>query len=246
VQPNDRILDIGCGDGVLTAQIAAAASGVRVLGLDASESMIETAKRKHAAAGCDFRILDCTQLGTDADVTTGKWDKVFSNAAMHWILRQPETRSSFFRDVCSALKPGGMFVFEMGGKGNVAEVHGAMISALLANGLSMAEIKEADPWFFPSDAWMRKALEEEAGFDVLQLEIEYRPTKLTPETADKSGGLEGWLRLMGAQFIQAAPVDRMDRVVEHALRTLEGVVTREEDGSQHIGYVRLRAEAKKR
>jgi len=244
-QPGERILDIGCGDGPLTKQIADSVqpSGY-VLGLDASRSFIDTAVEKHASKNCEFRFQDCRNLHTDTEAVNGSWDKVFSNAALHWILRDPSTRHNVFRDVYSALKPGGSFVFEMGGKGNVAEIHAATVAALTAHGVSMEKIREHHPWFFPSDVWMRQALQE-AGLDVQKCELEYRPTKLNPNSADGSGGLEGWVRLMCARMLEAVDESKRDTVVRQIVETLEDVITREEDGSQWIGYVRLRAVAVK-
>lgn len=199
----------------------------------------------------DCRRLPTKQSGPQAgippaDLEESSFDKVFSNAAMHWILRDPSTRVPFFADVFALLKPGGSFVFEMGGAGNVAEVHAVLIAVLsLRCGISMQKIREADPWFFPSDDWMRGTLEA-AGFEVRVAELEYRPTKTTPRSSDGAGGVEGWVRLMGAQFLELVEEGALrDDVVKHVCAALEDVMTREEDGSQWFGYVRLRAVAVK-
>lgn len=244
VSESDRILDIGCGDGPLTAQIAAAAPQGHVLGLDASQNFITSAQEKHASKNCTFRLQDCTRLSECAEAVNGQWDKVFSNAALHWILRNPETRTSVFRDIHSALKPQGLFVCEFGGKGNVGEVHAAMLSALVQRGMSIEHAREASPWFFPSVDWLRAVLEE-TGFMVEKVESEYRPTKLNPKSADGSGGLEGWIKLMGAEFIAGFDDKERADIVKEVCKILETVVTREEDGSQWVGYVRLRAVARK-
>ncbi|KAK5014245.1 hypothetical protein LTR16_004186, partial [Cryomyces antarcticus] len=226
--PGDRILDIGCGDGPLTATIAASAAAV--LGLDASPSFIRTAQSTHSAPNLTFAVHDCTRLAACPDAVDGSWDKVFSNAALHWILRDAATRRDVLRDVRRALKPGGRFVFEMGGAGNVAEIHAAFLAVLVAHGIPSTKARAANPWFFPSDAWMRGALRD-AGFDVERVEIEYRPTPCTPAT-ESGGGLEGWLRLMGAQFLEAVEEgEARESVLRDVLAVLESVVTREEDGS---------------
>ncbi|KAK3069872.1 hypothetical protein LTR53_011459 [Teratosphaeriaceae sp. CCFEE 6253] len=245
VQHSDRILDIGCGDGQLTVQIAAAASSGQVLGLDASQSFISTAQEKHSGKNLTFRLQDCTQLGQCPEAVDGSWDKVFSNAALHWILRNPATRVAVFRDAHRALKPGGRLVFEMGGKGNVAEVQAAFTAALTHAGLSIDEAREAKPWFFPSPEWMSQTLSS-VGFEVERSELEYRPTKCSEETADGSGGLVGWLRLMGAQFLEAVPEGKREAVLKEVCEICEGIVTREEDGSKWLGYTRLRAVARKK
>jgi hypothetical protein len=148
---------------------------------------------------------------------------------------------STLRAIYGCLKPGGTYVFEMGGHGNVAEVETAFLCALVQQGISIEQARETSPWFFPSDTWMRSALEE-VGFQVENVELEYRSTKLT---ADAKGGLEGWVRLMGAQFLQAVPENKCDDVVKQICEVLQTVVTHGEDGSQWLGYVRLRGSAKK-
>ena len=245
VQPQDRVLDIGCGDGQLSKKIAQAASSGQVLGLDASQSFIATAQKEYTASNCTFELQDCTRLAQCSEAVNGSWDKVFSNAALHWILRNPKTRRDVFHDAYDALKPGGKLVFEMGGKGNVAEIQTAFIAALVHAGLSIDEARAASPWFFPSVDWMTQALVD-VGFEVEKCELEYRPTALNPNTADKSGGLIGWLRLMGARFLEVVPDGKREAVLQEGCDVLETVVTREEDGSQWIGYVRLRAVARKK
>ena len=244
-QPDDNILDIGCGDGQLTAIIAKSlSSDGHILGLDASQSFISSARQDNAAHNCSYELQDCTHLGQNATANSC-WDKVFSNAAMHWILRNPDTRLSFFKDVNKALKPSGRFVFEMGGKGNVAEIHAAFTAALVTRGVPLQQAREASPWFFPSTDWMRQALEG-AGFEVEVCESEYRPTKLTADNADGSGGIEGWVRLMGAQFLEVVKEGERDAVVRDVCDWIETVIQREEDGSRRIGYVRCRAVARKK
>ncbi|KAF1989684.1 hypothetical protein K402DRAFT_261425 [Aulographum hederae CBS 113979] len=245
-KPTDHILDLGCGDGVLTSQLASSVPSGRVLGLDASPSMIETARSSYLAhhPNLEFRIQDCTRLVealASHPELDGQWDKVFSNAALHWIMRAPATRESVLAAAYAALKRGGTFVFEMGGAGNVAEVHTALIAALVAQGVPVLEAREASPWFFPSEDWMRTELEK-VGFTVEKCEVEYRPTRMTDE---KGGGLAGWVRLMGAEFLEKVEEERSEEAVGFVCELLESVVTREEDGSVWIGYVRLRAVAKK-
>jgi trans-aconitate methyltransferase len=201
-QPGDHILDIGCGDGQLTSTIAQSVGPTgRVLGLDASPSFIETAQSDNTVSHCSYALQDCTALATNATATSTTWDKAFSNAALHWILNNEATRSSLYADVFALLKPGGKFVLEMGGKGDVAELHAAFIAALTTHGeLSLATARAASPWFFPSTDWMTQALIA-AGFEVEVCESEYRPTNVTDEKIDGNGGIEGWVRLMGARFL---------------------------------------------
>ncbi|CAI7656968.1 unnamed protein product [Penicillium discolor] len=238
-KPTDKILDVGCGDGKFTANFLPAIESV--VGIDSSASMIESANKDYASPKASFRVVDCRYLEKETSIVNGSWDKVISNAALHWILRDESTRMSTLRAIHGCLKPGGTYVFEMGGHGNVAEVKTALIYALVQQGISIEKARETSPWFFPSDTWMRNALEE-IGFQVENVELEYRPTKLT---TDAKGGLEGWVRLMGAQFLDVLPEEKRDTAVQQICDVLQDVVTRGEDGSQWLGYVRLRGIAKK-
>ena len=89
-----------------------------------------------------------------------------------------------------------------------------------------------------------KQLLEQAGFDVLKSELEYRPTKLTTE---EGGGLEGWVRLMGARFLDALDGEqKREAAVREVCEVLKTVMLHEEDGSMWMGYVRLRVLARKK
>ena len=197
-QPTDRILDIGCGDGKLTLEIAKTAHNGHVLGLDSSASMIETGiglARASGTTNCSFAVEDCATISSTgaSKILNGSWDKVFSNAAFHWILRRPESRVQALKAAFSALRPGGKFVFECGGFGNVAELQTALLASLVAFGVPLSRARELIPWFFASEDWMRNTLSG-IGFHVDKIETEYRPTLLTPK-AQYGGGLDGWVRL---------------------------------------------------
>ncbi|KAL9126004.1 MAG: hypothetical protein Q9217_004868 [Psora testacea] len=197
-QPSDTILDLGCGDGILTAKIKSQC--LRIIGLDASANLIDAPRRGTELAG----------------VLIGMWSTVDT-------LR--ETRS---------LGPGGTFVFEMGGAGNVADVHTALLAALVHQAVSVEKARESCPWFFPSEKLMGQMLEE-VGFKVEEMELEYRPTELT---AEKGGGLEGWVRLMGANFLQVLEEkEKREAVVREVCDVLKTVLTHEEDGTTWLGYV---------
>lgn len=238
-QTTDHVLDVGCGDAKFTANYLDQVA--QVYGVDASPSFIKSANEDYANEGkASFKLVDCRYLETDKEAVSGKWDKVVSNAALHWILRDENTRINTLKACHDALKPGGRFVFEMGGAGNVGEVHAALLSALVHQGFSAEQARKANPWFFPSENWMKAALEK-VGFHVEKLELEYRPTACT---RDEEGGLEGWLRLMGGQMIESLQdKEKEEAVIREVCEVLETVVSREEDGSKWLGYVRLRGVA---
>ena len=237
-QPTDDILDLGCGDGILTAKIKEHCA--YVFGLDGSPNLIDAAKNAYGhIPELEWQVKDCRCLGDMNPIQ--KYDKVFSNAALHWILRDPTTRQSVIQNCYRLLKSNGTFVFEMGGAGNCAEVHGSLISALVHQGIPIQEAREACPWFFPSEAFMREILEAE-GFKVEKSELQYRPTKLTE---GEGGGLEGWVRLHGEGFLRILTPETRGKAVKEVCASLKSVMTHEEDGSMWIGYVRLRMLARK-
>jgi SAM-dependent methyltransferase len=210
--------------------------------------MINTAQELAAAeeiTNCKFMVDNCNDFAgsTKAGVLNGTFDAVFSNAALHWILRPPEKRTNALKGAYDALKSGGRFVFEFGGAGNVAEVVTALIFAQLESGTLLEKARESIPWFFPDEKWMEKALES-VGFKVKQLELIYRPTKLNPESEDGTGGLEGWIRLFGASILNRYEKEEEERIVKRVCEVLDWSLRRE-DGTQWIGYVRLRGVAVK-
>ncbi|KAL8801864.1 MAG: hypothetical protein Q9200_006790 [Gallowayella weberi] len=241
LQPDDTILDLGCGDGSLTAKLKNSCASVT--GVDASANLITAAKKAHGStAGLSWHLHDCRFLDRWTNFQEEAYTKVFSNAALHWILRDANTRSSVLQNTYKMLKPGGTFALEMGGKGNVAEVHTALLAAVMHQGVGIEAARELCPWFFPSEKLMRNMLEK-VGFTVERMESEYRPTKMT---VDKDGGIEGWARLMGAQFLEGLDsLAKREAAVKEVCEVLQTVISHEEDGNMYLGYVRLRVLARK-
>lgn len=214
----ERILDLGCGDGALTQVLADA--GADVVGVDSSESQVAGAR----ARGLDARVADATALGFDRE-----FDAVFSNAALHWV-RPPEAAAA---GVHRALRPGGRFVGEFGGAGNVAAIESALIGALNNRGV---DGHAANPWYFPTPEQYTGLLRS-LGFEVRSAELIPRLTPL-PIT------MQEWLEILARPFFDALPE------AEHeSLKDEVADATRAElmDGEGHwsADYVRLRFAAHK-
>ena len=184
MKPVDDILDLGCGDGRLTARIGDRVH--HIVGYDASPNMIAAFQSAHPHI--DARVVDCRHLAQHISLVEGRFSKVFSNAALHWILRDESTRLGVLKACFAALRPGGTLVAELGAHGNVAEVHAMLIGELMHRGVSPGRAIAASPWWFPSLAAMR-ALAEQAGFKWIRAETELRQTVLTD---GEGGGVAGW------------------------------------------------------
>ncbi|KAJ5747797.1 uncharacterized protein N7511_009493 [Penicillium nucicola] len=236
-KPTDRVLDIGCGDGIFTSRFAPRVG--YVLGVDSSPSMIESAKKMdYGSTSTEFHVVDCRYLNKDPKIMNGNWDKVASNAAFHWILRDKITRISTLKAIFKSMKPGGVFFFEMCGHGNAAEKMTAFMFALVNQGVPIEKVEAACPWFYPSDAYMKEALES-VGFEIktIGLKSEAHPVA--------SAGMEGFMRLIGAQMLDLLDTEEQkDKVIEQIVRMTRYGTTRE-DGTQWISYTGLRCIAVK-
>jgi SAM-dependent methyltransferase len=217
-KPGERILDLGCGDGALTKKLAD--MGVLVVGVDASAEQVAAARR----LGLDARVVDAENLHLPP-----AFDAVFSNAALHW-MKKPD---AVIAGVRRALRPGGRFVGEMGGAGNVAACIAALTAAVARRGIDPAPL---NPWFFPTPEEYAAKLRA-AGFTVRRVELFPRPTKLPTRLAD-------WFDTFAEAFLAAvAPTERA--AVKAEAEAAAAPVLRKPDGSWFVDYVRLRFAAVK-
>jgi ubiquinone/menaquinone biosynthesis C-methylase UbiE len=220
-QPGERILDLGCGTGQLTSEIAA--HGTVVVGVDRSSQMIEEARKNFPSL--EFVVGDARALPFSEE-----FDAVFSNAVLHWI---PEAEQAV-AGIARALKPGGRFVAEFGGQGNIAHLEAALENALAQMG---APASGVSPWYYPSIAEYSGLLEKHA-LEVRQAILFERPTKLE----DGERGLANWIAMFGESFCQRVPERRADY-----LRAVEDLARPALWKSDHweVDYRRLRLVAQK-
>jgi trans-aconitate methyltransferase len=195
----ERILDLGCGTGHLTARIAE--SGAEVLGIDASATMIEQARRAYPCL--TFRLADARTFVADRP-----FDAVFSNAVLHWI-REPELVTE---RVAANLRAGGRFVAEFGGRGNVHAIVTALKHACATVGVAFAM-----PWYYPTIGEYATLLER-AGLETVYAVLFDRPTPLEGQE-----GMRSWLKMFGNVILNEVPPARHEelfRLVEEELRPI--------------------------
>lgn len=209
------ILDLGCGDGQLTQRVAA--TGAQVLGVDASAEMIAAARER----GIEAELANAESL----PFRDAAFDAVFSNAALHWVRNQ----DAMLAQVHRVLKPGGRFVAEMGGHGNVAAIRVALMAVLDRHGFGD---REEGVNYYPTAETYSQRLKRH-GFTVERIELIPRPTKLA------EGGMKGWLRTFRRGVLDGLPPATQDAVVEETEELLARAL-RDEEGNWIADYVRLR------
>jgi trans-aconitate methyltransferase len=212
----ERILDVGCGDGVLTKQLVDL--GCEVVAIDASAAQVGAARQR----GIDAHVMNAEALPFDEE-----FDAVFSNAALHWMKRADATIAGVYR----SLKPGGRFVAECGGDGCVRTIRTALVRALERRGI---DGEARVPWYFATvDDYTAKL--ERAGLHVDSMALIPRPTPLP-------GDVIGWLETFAHSFVDGFTERERAEYFEEVRATLEPEL-RDSTGTWVADYVRLRFKA---
>ncbi len=218
-RPGELILDVGCGDGALTALIAA--SGAAVHGIDASPELVAAAVERGVAA----QVVAAEDFQGE-----GQYDAVFSNAALHWML-DPRPVATMMAE---SLKPGGRLVAEFGGFGNIAAIRTALSAVMHRHGYS-----DADPsQYYPTPEQYAGVLDT-VGFS----EVEAR---LVPRQTLLPGTMTDWLRTFRRGFLDAhdVPVDQQEIIMAETQELLVPALFDHVGDRWYADYVRLRVTAR--
>jgi trans-aconitate methyltransferase len=228
---SESLLDIGCGDGKISAQLARIVKNGHVLGIDSSENMIKRASEQFPAAAnpnLSFLRMDATEIRLSQ-----MFDVAFSNAALHWV----KDHITVLRGVHSCLKSGGKILFQMGGHGNAAEVFNAIQEIIERPGWKQYFEVFVPPYYFykPEDyeTWL-----PECGFSSARVELIPKDMQ-----HDRAKGLTGWLRTTWFPYTDCLPVELRDAFLGELAETYTATHPADALGNTHVKMVRLEVEA---
>ena len=231
---NEKLLDIGSGDGKITAEIASCLTNGSVIGIDSSEAMIALAQRKFSTdvfPNLQFRQGDANRLTFE-----NEFDVVFSNAALHWILDQRPVLQGIYK----SLKRGGKILLQMGGRGNAADVLAVFDTLIESNEWQGCFQGFTFPYgFYDADEyrqWVR-----EAGFEAKRIE-------LIPKDAihQDCSAFKAWIRTTWLPYTQRVLEEKREIFIA---RLADDYIRRhsvDETGMVHVKMMRLEVEAVKR
>jgi len=229
----EQILDVGCGDGKITAEIARALPRGTATGIDASRQMIAFARKIFPArqfSNLKFRVMDARQIKFDR-----RFDLIFSNAALHWV----DNHQAVLGGVASVLRSGGRLVVSCGGKGNAQDVFVALRPEVRQKQWSKYFRKIPKPYFFyaPEDyeKWLPKS-----GFKINSL-------KLAPKDATYTGpeGFASWLRTTWLPYVQRVPENLRDEFIAAVTDRYVAKHPPDAENNVHVRMVRLEIDAVK-
>ena len=230
---SEKILDIGCGDGKVTAEIASSVPDGQVVGVDNSISMIELARERYPSKkypNLSFEVMDARELSFHEC-----FDVVFSNAALHWVKDHwPVVKGAY-----ESLRTGGKILFQMGGKGNAGEILSILDEILsFPRWRPYFEGFEFPYGFLGIDEY--EVLLKDAGFTINRVE-------LVPKDMEHDGksGLKGWIRTTWLPYTERVPDELREEFIEEiATKYLEEVPVTS-DGKAHVAMMRIEIEAER-
>lgn len=229
----EDILDLGCGDGKVTAEIARLVRDGSVVGIDSSRQMIELAKESYPQnrhPDLSFQVMDASDLSFE-----GCFDVVFSNAVLHWVKNHKPVIEGLYK----SLRSGGKILLRMGGKGDaegiLSVINDVKSSAKWAQYFTGFEF----PFTFPGVEEYQMLLKD-SGFSINRVEL--IPKDMTH---DGKSGLEGWIRTTWLPYTERIPSEKRPAFIEEVSSKYLDKVPLEADGKAHVAMVMIEVEAEK-
>ena len=230
---SEHVLDIGCGDGKVSAEVAARLPQGSVTGIDSSQEMIELACRAFDPG--KFGNLHFIQMDARELRFSGEFDTVFSNAALHWVSDHRPVLDGIYR----ALRAPGRILLQMGGRGNVADMAGIVLGVMARPAWAPYFKDFVAPYsFFGTEEYSRWL--PEAGLRPLRIELLARDME-QPGRA----GLAGWFRTTWHPFIHRVPERMQQAFIDEAVNGYLQHYPADAGGIVHIAAIRLEVEAVK-
>lgn len=233
LQNDDSILDVGCGDGKITADFAATLPVHRVVGIDSSSAMIAYATKKYSTSqypNLAFSCIDARSIDFQQE-----FDLIFSNATLHWV----DDHQAFLKGANWALRNGGRLVISCGGKGNASEVLQVFSELITLKTWSIYFNNFDNPYFFYGlqdyQSWLKKS-----GFAIKRLELV--PKDMTHQGEE---GLAGWIRTTWMLFTRCVPEDKRDEFIAQFVNFYLQKNPLDSQGLAHVLMVRLEVDAYK-
>jgi trans-aconitate 2-methyltransferase len=230
----ESILDVGCGDGKVTADFAVNSPHSKVFGVDSSLQMIAYATRIYPTSqypNLTFACVDARLLNFDRE-----FDLIFSNATLHWVDNHP----AFLDGASRALRDGGRLIISCGGKGGAADVVQVFSEVITCKPWSIYFDNFYNPYFFYGEQEYKLWLQE-AGFEIKRLE-------LVPKNMTHYGkeGLAGWIRTTWMPFTERIPQSKRDEFINHFVDLYLKKIPLDSNGMTHVRMMRLEVDAYKR
>ena len=230
----ENVLDLGCGDGKVTAEISKLVRKGSIIGIDNSAAMIKLATDRHSVAiypNLSFKEMDAGNLKFD-----DRFDLIFSNAVLHWVKDQKPVIIGMFK----SLKHGGRVLLQMGGKGNAAEIV-EVLSELQTEKKWHTYFNGFDfPFYFPGKNEY-EALLLDCGFTLNRIE-------LIPKKMDHAGitALKGWIRTTWLPYTERVPEEERERFIDIVSKKYIERYSASSNGIINVQMVRLEVEAEKK
>lgn len=230
---NEILLDIGCGDGKITAEISKCLPNGKVIGIDNSSQMVKLAKKtfqNEQYPNLSFQLMDARTLSFEEE-----FDLAFSNAALHWVNDQ----KAVLQGVQSSLKPHGRILFQMAGKGNAQAVLRIFDELLVLPRWQRYFDGFTFPYAFIGPQEYKRLLVDA---DLKPVRIDLFPRDMKFPGAE---GMSGWIRTTWLPYTERIPVEMLDDFIKEITNRYLVRYPTDSEGVVHLDMIRLEVEAQK-